>query len=270
MKAPYIGVTGPVTPIEAEVIASGFAAEAPGDVEHRFMIGYLVSSKTLEGKQTANRRYPAVETIPYLAEAVANVQTRNAFFQTLHYNTKLLDTLDEQIRTLLTSMGSAPLDGIQLNMPWPPLDAVARIKNRFPALEIIFQANSHVLALEPHVAAERIATYGSLIDHVLIDASGGAGVPLNLERSVAYANAITAAAPNVRIGHAGGLQGQNAWDVITGLRERHGHRDFSVDAEGGLRRKLSGRYGDDLLDYNLLTSYQTQCLAAFSDFDHSS
>ena len=64
MLKPYIGVTGPSTLIEVEKVCNEFSnAGFTKDSSHIPMLGFLVSHKTLEGKEVENLRYTIFELL---------------------------------------------------------------------------------------------------------------------------------------------------------------------------------------------------------------
>ncbi len=61
--------------------------------------------------------------------------------------------------------------------------------------------------------------------------------------------------PDVTVGFAGGFNGENVEGRLRELVLALFHEDFCIDAEGGLRDKLTGAYGDDLLNRGKVRSY---------------
>ena len=249
----YIGITGPVLKEEVLEICRlfedfGFYEDSPV----RPMIGILASYKTLNNIKIENRRYPELNLVQELIK-----EMKSGTFRTIHYNTRELESLSKQISELIHfPYHKCFLDGIQLNMTYPPLDQIEKIKKEFPKLEIIFQANSGVLnSGSKREIAERIMNYDGLIDYVLIDSSGGKGENLNISFSADLANEIKDLNPNINIGFAGGFKGSNVKTNCHNLINKCRDFSFSIDAEGGLRDKLSEKYGDDLLNMNKVREY---------------
>ncbi|MFH1503202.1 MAG: hypothetical protein ABIE36_00915 [Candidatus Diapherotrites archaeon] len=250
---PYIGITGPV--LKEEVLGICGLFEDFGFYENRSvkpMIGILASYKTLNNIKIENRRYPKLKIISELIK-----EMKSGTFRTIHYNTREFGSLSKQVSELIYfPYHKIPLDGIQLNITYPPIDQIEKIKKEFPELEIIFQANSEVLnSGSKKEVAKRIKNYGGLIDYVLIDSSGGKGENLDIPYSADLANEIKDLSPNINIGFAGGFKGSNVKVNYHDLINKCRGFAFSIDAEGGLRDKLSEKYGDDLLNINKVREY---------------
>jgi phosphoribosylanthranilate isomerase len=249
----YVGITGPVSKEEVLDICKLF--EDFGFYENssvRPMIGILASYKTLNNIKIENRRYPELKIIPELIK-----EMKSGTFRTIHYNTREFESLSKQVSELISfPYHKNSLDGIQLNMTYPPIDQIEKIKREFPKLEIIFQANSGVLnSGSKKEVAKRINNYSTLINYVLIDASGGKGEGLDIAYSADLANEIKDSNPSINIGFAGGFKGSNIKENYNDLINKCGGFAFSIDAEGGLRDKLSEKYGDDLLNINKVREY---------------
>ena len=252
---PYIGITGPVSIKEVEDICKEFSnAEINMISSHSPMLGFLVSYKTLSNQPTENRRYPLVKELPDLLKA-----TNYEVLTMIHYNSKEMSTLADQIAKIFEFGGVYQDDlctALQLNVVWPDIDQVAKIKNQFPDMQIVFQASHKATADKtPEEIAERIKKYGNSLDYVLIDPSGGRGIEFDLDSSVALYSELKKQTPNLRVGFAGGFTGENVAPRIKELTKRLGEDNFCIDAEGGLRDKITEAYGDDLLNIEKVRKY---------------
>lgn len=258
---PYIGVTGPVTKEEVLGICNLF--ENFGFYDNplfRPMIGILAFYKTLNKIRVENKRYPELRIIPELLN-----EMKTGTFRTIHYNSKETDSLSEQVYELAhKSYYKNLLDGLQLNITYPPISHIEKIKRIFPRLKIIFQANAGVLnSGSKEEIAKNIKEYGKLINYVLIDASGGKGENLNIQYSADLANEIKEFSPDINIGFAGGFNGSNVKKNFGNLSCKCKDFAFSIDAEGGLRDKLSEKYGDDLLNIDKVKEYIKSASSVF-------
>ncbi len=253
MNKPYIGITGPVTEPEVKLMVkefgqAGYSLASP----HIPMIGYLVSYKTLNGQPTENRRYTKVEDLHKLFDAA-----EGKVLTMVHYNTKETSTLASQIGKIFTLPYIwNKCRALQLNVIWPPLDQVRLIKYIFPELQIVFQA-SHKATKDktPAQIASGIKAYGDAISYVLIDPSAGRGLEFNLEKSAQLYQELKEHCPDLIIGFAGGFTGENVESRLTDLVLMTQAEDFCIDAEGGLRDKLTSAYGDDLLNPTKVRNY---------------
>lgn len=242
----YVGITGAVTTREVTEIVKEFS-------EHGYtldsipipMLGFLVSYKTLNGQPTTNRRYPKIETLPGLLE-----QTDNQVFTMIHYNSREMDSLSDQVTKIFDRIYDKSLcRAIQLNIVWPEIGQVKKIKDKFPEMRIVLQASHKVMENKTaKKIVNEITNYGDSLDYVLIDPSGGRGLRFDLESSLALYKELKAKLPKLTIGFAGGFTGGNVGRIVKQLINKIGRTDFCIDAEGGLRDKISSEYGDDLLN----------------------
>lgn len=254
MKAkPYVGVTGSISIREVSDVCTTFQSLGFSLASNSMpMIGFLVSYKTLNGIPNQNRRYPSIALLaPLLSVVPGNV------FTTIHYNTREVKTLADQVSKLFEVIYEQRLcRAIQLNIPWPDLDQVETIKEKYPEIKIIFQASHNMLEnTSPRALSLGIRIYGNTLSYVLIDPSGGRGDPFDIDRSLDIYHEINAECPELTVGFAGGFNGENTRSRLVELVTRTGERAFSIDAEGGLRDKITDRYGDDLLNIRKVREY---------------
>jgi phosphoribosylanthranilate isomerase len=249
MAQPYIGVTGPtdVTEVRAlkrEFEDAGYTMDSP----HVPMIGFLVSQKTLNFKQVANLRYPDIDTLPELLSEAAGT------FRTIHYTTPDADNLAEEVTRLFQGIYKEGLcRAVQLNVVFPPPDQVGLIKGTFPKMQIIFAANRAVMTSRK--PEEEIARYARALDYVLIDPSGGRGIPFELTPSLDLYRKLAQKMPQTTMGFAGGLTAENVEQVVANILRSTETTAFSLDAEGGLRDKLTQTFGDDILNIEKVRNY---------------
>ena len=255
-EKPYIGITGPVLPHEVDLIINEFQkADITFDSPHIPqipMLGFLVSYKTLNDLPTKNRRYPNFENLRFLLE-----QANNRVFTTVHYNTRDKENLANEVSRVFEGIYEDGLcRGIQLNVVWPSLDQIRQIKREFPDMKIIFQGNQKVLSSgTPQEVVRRIKEYQSDVSYLLIDPSGGRGKEFDIDSSVDIYQELKEQIPDLMTGFAGGFTGDNVIDRTETLINKIKTSKFSIDAEGGLRDKISPAYGDDLLNPQKVNGY---------------
>lgn len=250
-QKPYVGVTGPVSIKEVRGICREFSeASYNMNTPHTPMLGFLASYKTLNGQPTPNRRYPSVNSIPELLKESSNVLTM------IHYNSKEMSTLSEQVSKLFAGIYDERLcRSLQLNIVWPDACQVRMIKDKFPEMQIVFQASHKAMeGKSPKEIAEGIKNYNGCLSYVLIDPSGGRGLPFDLESSLALYSELNEL-DNLTVGFAGGFSGENAAKRLEELIKKTGSSSFCIDAEGGLRDKITDGYGDDLLNMGKVREY---------------
>lgn len=261
----YIGVTGAATIDEIDHLSysfNRFSRIYHLGIYHKPMIGILASTKTLLGEQTQNRRYPKVEEIPLLFRQV------NYGFKVVHFNSREPSTLSKQLISLFKTgdLYNENLSrAVQLNNAWPPLDQIIETQKQLPDLKVVLQLNSQAMGKRSSgEIAQKVAGYGDMIHHVLIDPSGGRGKELEVGKVVPVYEAIKHRRPDLFLGFAGKLSGENVWSKCHELVSRIGHYKFSIDAESGVRDKLSEDYGNDLYSRDKVERYLEQAARFFS------
>lgn len=202
------------------------------------MIGVLASSKTINGgKNRYAHRYPSVERIREIFPP--HRRTLNL----IHYSTDERETLREQIKKL-TSLGGPYLDGFQFNIAWPSPDAIC-----VPGMRVVLQIGSRALeecGNDPEQVWRKLTYYDPEITDVLIDASGGKGIPIDAQTAKRYADAIREHIPRLRVGIAGGLSAETI-ELVRPFFDAEPKP--SIDAEGQLRDP------DDILNLKKMTQY---------------
>ncbi|MBS3165982.1 hypothetical protein J4444_02570 [Candidatus Woesearchaeota archaeon] len=249
----YVGITGPVTVQETidicrEFSEAGYTMTTP----HIPMLGFLVSYKTLNGEVTQNRRYPTLTELPALLGV-----TKGQVLTMVHYNSPERDSLSEQVARIFSGIYQPGLcRAIQLNMAWPDITQVAQIKETYPNMQIVFQASHKAMdGKSPSELAQGIRAYGDSIRYVLIDPSGGRGIPFDLDSSIAVYSELRDLCPDLTIGFAGGFTAENVIQRLIMTMQKVRGSDFCIDAEGGLRDKVTTAYGDDLLSIPKVREY---------------
>ncbi len=212
------------------------------------MVGVLASSKTLKGiPNKYPNRYPDPKTFSSIFQA-----DRRAL-NLIHYATDDRSTLRGQVGKLV-ELGGPYLDGFQFNIPWPSPSAIHR-----PGLRTILQIGSRALeecANDPQRVCDKLTYYDPEVTDVLIDASGGRGIPINAETAASYVEAISERIPRLGIGIAGGLSAESL-GIIAPLLKRF--PQTSIDAEGCLRT------AEDHLDIARMTSYLASAISITSN-----
>ena len=253
-ERPYIGVTGLAAAEEVRHLVASFKANGISrDTSHQPMAGFLVSQKTLNGQEVLSRRHPAVAKLPELL-GESNFYT----FNTIHYNSRQTTDLADQIKEIF--VGQIYEDqlcrGIQLNIAWPPVEQLLEAKRALPDLSIIMQlSNKAINGKSPGEVAGLLRQYGGLIDYTLLDPSGGRGKPFQPQDIVPYYTALYDRLSHVTVGLAGGFTGENVSQRCKEIIDLVGSKEFSIDAEGGLRDKITDGFGDDTYNSDKVEDY---------------
>lgn len=264
----YVGVTGIAHPREVEPLwfeAAGWQREDFGN--RALMLGVLVSGKTLRGESVPNRRYPDLATARNLVRSLSRFS-----FATVHFNSRLSQPLDEQLAWLVDEIPD--VHGIQLNLRWPDVGALSRFRARFPSVSLILQVNhSSLTDVSPSSVRSYVAAYQDVVQHALLDLSGGSGRPLDPEWTTEclLANADLFREAGIVPGIAGGL-GPGCEETLAAIRVRCDAQSagmcFSIDTESRVRVPVSdaiaGEPYQDQLCPRLVLDYLHSVHQAFS------
>jgi hypothetical protein len=256
-STPYVGITGPVTLDEVRQVGQAFEeAGFTQNTIHVPMIGILASYKTLQGQKTTNKRYPSYGGVQTLLREASNFG-----LAMVHYNSRERDTLVGQLDTILSNCEGV-CNGVQLNIAWPQIQSLKSIRELHSDVAFVIQlSHTAMQGLDPKQIAEKVQDYGNLANYVLIDPSGGRGKEFDIENSLQIYEQLKLAVPDSTIGFAGGFRGENVCLRTRTLRERIG-KDFCIDAEGGLRDKITEEIGEDTLNMDKVRSYLKEAARA--------
>ena len=226
----YIGITGFCSRSEVETVL----AAVPAQPNRLLMCGVLLSNALLSGEPSdAPNRCP-------VPDAIAGVFSDDPrCLNLVHYRPPRGANLADALARA-TEVGGPHCHGVQINAtrgaPWPDPDALTAYRERCRPSRIVFQAGREAMESanhEPEELARCCAAYSGLVTDVLVDASEGLGLPLDAARSIAYLEAIRAAAPELGLVVAGGLHSGNLAELLSPLLPQWSA--VSIDAEGRLR-----------------------------------
>jgi hypothetical protein len=208
--------------IEAEAVL----ATVPQQPRYSLMVGVLVSGKTLCGGQSKwPGRYPLVEAVRGIFRSDPRVVNM------IHFATADRLTMSEQLDKLL-AIGGPHLHGIQLNISWPNPGDLEQVAKR--NLRLVLQIGGKALEQSQSVIGfcELLGAYDGLITDVLIDPSGGAGKPFDMNTARTRLSIIRENFPQLGFVIGGGLSPETVNDIAPLVSEFPG---LSIDAEGRLR-----------------------------------
>ena len=247
--AKYISVTAGKDTKEVNAVLSEFqkASYSLGQ-EHTPAIGIQISEKTVKGIKPRNLRFATFTEIPSLLKLING----NAM-PVIHYNTKNLDNLFEQVSIAFESAYDY-CKLVQINTTFPDVSQLKRIKEKFSELRISLQVDYKGMDLDK--VPDKIVSYGDCLDYVLIDPSRGRGDMFNIDDSTSLYLRIKDKRPDYGIVFAGGFSGDNVEEVLSNIIDRIQTKDFSICAEGKLRDKVSYEYwGQDVLNIEKVRGY---------------
>lgn len=244
---PYIGVTGFTDQSQVEIALQAISkvANRPNN-PYQLMVGVLVSHKTLYGGTSKfPNRYPPIEKISRLFP-----DSKDAL-NLVHFNThnpKFEPELEKVIR-----FGGCFLHGFQLNICWPDPKQLELFRKKGNVHQIVLQIGKHAFERvdkNPKALVNKIRSeYQDLVDYILLDASCGYGIEIDVVEIDKYLRQIYSDSlhEHVMVGIAGGLSADNL-HLISQLVKRYDL--LSIDAEGKHRNKE-----DDSLNTEKMVAY---------------
>lgn len=237
---PYIGITGPTRRNEATLINRIFTSELTTDSSHQGMVGYLVSHRTLRGQVEGRSRYPAISVVPDMLKITRNPVNLNM----VHYLPTSTVPLSEQVSRLFNYQhiyADNLARAIQINQGWPSPDELEKIKSEMADLQVVLALTPSVLSSNEDANSARIEIqsklkrYDGTISGILIDFSGGKGIPFSSEKAGAISRAIDAQFFKQPVIFGGGFNDTNLLPRLEDLSNRLGTKYWGIDAEGALR-----------------------------------
>jgi hypothetical protein len=247
MTKNYVSVTAgkdaeEVRAVLAEFEKAGYSVTQ----EHIPVLGIQVSEKTLNGIKPKNFRFARFAEIPSLMKI-----TEGKAMPVIHYNTKNTRTLYEQVSKCFEEIREY-CSMVQVNATFPDISQIEKIKEL--GLKVSLQVDCRGMNLNDVI--DKVASYGSCLDYVLIDPSRGRGDIFDIEDSAFLYSEIKARQPDCGLVFAGGFCGDNAEDVLKKVIDRIQTKDFSICAEGKLRDKASDEHwGQDNLNIDKVRKY---------------
>lgn len=250
MNMPYVGISS----ITSRKDALALLSIMPMTSNRKLMIGPQVSLKTLRG---ASNRYP--NRFPKISELQSIFPEHPMALNLIHYNTKEQSSIFEQLLNL-TYLNIPNLHGFQLNVTWPLPSAIHLYHRYYPQMKLVLQIGKQAFEAvkhSPEALAKRVTEdYMGAVDYILLDPSGGLGVPFDTEVQRKYLEALAEKNLGIGLGVAGGL-GPSTLHLAKPLINIY--PELSIDAEGRLRNK------SDMLDMTRAKKYLTKALKLFGN-----
>jgi hypothetical protein len=227
---PYVGITGFTS--KDDVLACLDCV--PGASYRKLMVGVLLSYKTIDGGENKYAvRYPHYRDI---SNIFVNHEKALNF---IHYNTKTqIGLSDELLR--VAEIGGENCHGFQLNITWPSIDELKKVKQCLPNHKFVIQVSGAALRhfdifgkdAAPELLRQKVSEYenSSVIDYMLLDPSGGRGISFSKNDALEFFNQHTHATYGLSV--AGGLSSETIGSLDDLIKMDN---KLSWDAEGGLR-----------------------------------
>ncbi len=241
---PYVGITGVKTLQDVFAISSSYRKYEYNE-NVTGMYGFPSSPRKLEDYAKVGKRGPCMNDLAKIVSAVSDEA-----IPMIHYYTKNFNMLADEIEQVFMLNNLYDVcKAVQLNLPWPKINEVEKIKNKFRNMEIVLQISGWATeGFTLNEISEKVQEYDALVDYCLFDPSMGRGIPFDLEEGIMMMNILSEALPNALMGVAGGFDGNNVGDKLKMIKEGY-DADFFIDAEGGLRDN------NNELDYEKVDAY---------------
>jgi hypothetical protein len=218
----YIGVTGFTQRSQVEE-----ALRAPLPRGWSFMVGVLANRKTITGEA---HKHPN-RHVDLMGISSVFMGRPNAL-NIIHF-TGEPENLEAQLDELNRTAGP-DLHGFQINMPWPEPKHLGN--QLYGCDRVILQIGREAMRMcndDPNLVALELERYKAVVTDVLIDESGGKGVPLDPASVIRYFEAISSRYnDHFGLGFAGGLSRKTMHLVEPVLRR---FPTASFDAQGKMR-----------------------------------
>ncbi len=229
----------------------------PVSSDRLVMIGVLASQTTvfLGLKNKWPNRYPNPSDIASI------FPNHHLALNLIHYNTKESDTLLKQMLEV-TELSGSNFQGFQLNVAWPSPLVLEGYRREFGNMKIVLQVGGYAfkkIGNSPvNLARKVVGEYHGLVDHLLLDPSGGFGKPFNTELAREYLDELRGqGAENfLGLGVAGGLS-PTTLNLVEPLVQDY--PELSIDAEGRLRDE------NDRIDQSIAKEYVSKAFHIFND-----
>ena len=251
---PYIGITDFENHDQVEEMVKVLRESSAGKKPRTLMVGAMMSHSTLRGLPTK------WADVWLEKESISELFLRelNPFvLNTLHYaDYKQLTTHDDLTEAISWADMRRGLHAVQLDMPWPDLKVVGMRE-----YHMILQVGTVAINAcnnDRNAVVSKIGEYKDPVEVVLLDLSGGKGIPLDAKLLAEYIRDIKDRYDNhFIIAVAGGL-GPDTMYLIEPIVEEF--PDISIDAQGKLR--FTGNALDPI-DWKLAENYIRRAVAMF-------
>ena len=257
MRTPYIGITDFMDADQVRAMLDVFLKNGGPDISRKLHVGVMTSRKILNGIETRwKNAMPAKEKVASIFTASKHV------FNVLHYADPEGVEVAENLERA-TAYGYPHMHALQLDMIWPPIDALRHYRTLFPTIQLIFQANAAALAKvnnDPEAFVARLKPYEGIITYVLLDKSSGQGIGMNAAELLPFIRALASNFAYTGSAIAGGL-GPDTMHLALPIIRKFPH--ISIDAQGRLRPSGSAL---DPIDWTMARIYLERSLAMFHKY----
>lgn len=226
----YIGICDFENDSQVRDMLSVWSAK---DSSRRLMVGCMASYKSLNGLPTKwSEIWPAKESLSSIF--IDDPRVMNC----IHYaDCEGIDILDNLEKAVAHS--GPNLHAVQLDMIWPSPCEIEDFHRSCWDVSIVLQLNFEALCQvnnNEDKLLSKLDEYDGCLDYILLDLSGGKGIPLDAQILLPYVRAISKSLPNIGVSVAGGL-GPVKLNGLKPLLEEF--PSLSFDAQSKLRQSGS-------------------------------
>lgn len=225
---------------------------------YKLHVGVMLSRKTLLGLPSDwSNVYPP-------KERVGEFFYRDNTYNCLHYADRDPDPDFETNLSLALSYGGKQMHAVQLDLVWPDPETIRRVLDWYGRpIDVILQINEPALrkcCYSPQQVMQHLETYltHNAVHRILLDASGGTGLPLDAAMLTTFGQAIQRQLPQLGIGVAGGL-GPTSLYLLEPLLGTI--KNLSIDAQSKLRSSGNAK---GPINLDLAASYIKKALEVLS------
>ncbi|HYD02727.1 MAG TPA: hypothetical protein VEC16_00350 [Alphaproteobacteria bacterium] len=244
----YIAVSGVSSRADVNYVCDEFSKAGFNNTNYVPMIGIFANSKSIRDESDINR-YTNISKIKELIETLDN---RAIPF--IEYFPNHATNLFDQVMGLFNWLyNSDSCKVLQVNLNWPQVGDIKKIKKRFDNMKIIMQV-PHTLAPMDEML-ERVEKYESSINGIMLDPSTGRLSSFYSTNLIDIYGAIKERFPSLNVGFSGLITEHNIEHRLGQLSSSIKNMDFSISAGEGLRNKTGLQFGEDTLEPDKVHRY---------------
>lgn len=277
MERPYLSLSALDGPEDVRSLQKALATDSALQVpdSHDLFMGISVDRGTAAGTvPPAPRKLATIDKARELSDALGLPMQLAVHFECYYrdQNLEIPGNVFEYARTrtapfaddvlrVTDGVNQGALRAVQLNGVIDP-DELEKIHAARPDLKVIYQLRRELADRSSEDVVTHLIACRFGIHHVLLDLSAGQGTPMDPAERSRLVGLVQRAAPDARIGIAGGLSTDNIARAYRGAKKETGGH-VSVDTETAVRIPEGDRFSPDKGADFLRASFDTvRCFGA--------
>lgn len=259
LLGPFIAVNGVTTTEEVRGVISEFGSQLTVST-HKPVLGFLVSFSTLNGVTNfKDSRYPKFSDLPILLEAA-----KDRVCTVISYKTDFSGFYDNvgNILAYQKIYENGLCGAIKLDMAWPSLDDLRKIKENFMELKILIRTSMemHGRQLDVKEVIGRTLEYDGCADYIIIEKpvlhNGVADHSLELYSEIRRCGSFST------VGFSGEIGCGSAADLMKDLGN---HKPtISITVQDRVRDNITGSISESTLNMEKVGRFIRSTSQAFS------